>query len=95
MAELRERLEDSGHPAAPQELSLLTGHSAAWVADRLRIADRLTPAVLERAGVAVHDLNVMTREALCKAADPESEGERAARLRRAVASEDQEAGGMR
>lgn len=88
LAELRQGLEVLGHPAAAQELSLLTGHSAAWVRDRLRIADRLTPAVLEHAGVAVHDLNVITREALCKAAEPEDEAQRAARLQRAVASED-------
>lgn len=83
LAELEETLDQLGQPVDVERLETLMGHPPDWIRSRLAIARRLTPAVVRRAGVGIHDLNVIPEDALLHAAEAESPDERAERLREA------------
>jgi ParB family chromosome partitioning protein len=87
VASLRDALRTAGEPHTGEALATLTGWSEGKVSERLSIADRITPAVCERAGIDLHAVNRLPKAALVSAAKPEQEEERARLLRIATGAE--------
>jgi ParB/RepB/Spo0J family partition protein len=81
LAEFRETLGELGQPMSPDRVAVLLDHSSEWVERMQFIAERLPPAVLEQAGVSVHDMHVLSEDSLLRAAEPANIDERARRLR--------------
>lgn len=81
VAEFVERLGELGQSIDDDRIAILLDHTPEWV-ERLRfLADRLPPAVLEQAGLSVHDMNELSEDALLDAAAPSDGEERSRRLR--------------
>lgn len=84
LATLRRTLEDAGEPAAVRALAELVGWSTGKVSERLTVAERISGAVLERAGVDVQTVNTLPATALLAAAQADEEGTRAALIYQAA-----------
>lgn len=81
LAEFMETLGELGQDTTPERIAVLLDHSAEWVERLQFIAERLPPAVLQQAGVSVHDMHVLNEDTLLRVAEPATIDERARRLR--------------
>ena len=84
LAAIRDAVQlERGHVTV-RELAAAEGVSSGAVSEKLRIADHLTPAVLQQAEIDVQLLNTLPYRQLVTAAKAPSEVERAVCLRRAI-----------
>ena len=88
IARLREHLAGAGLAHTQRDLAKAAGRSPAAVNHSLQIADGVTPAVWDRAGVSVYDLNKLTKAALLLVSQGENNAARAERLRACVLPEE-------
>lgn len=94
LAEFLERLGELGQDMDAERIAALLDHTPEWVQRLQYLADRLPPAVLEQAGLSVHDMNELSEDALLRAAEPAAAADRAQRLRAFHAARGNEYRGM-
>jgi hypothetical protein len=84
VAELKRRAAGNGQRASHDPLAARPGRSSAVISAALRIAEHITPAVLEAAGISDDELHRLAHAALFDAARKATAEARARELRRAV-----------
>ncbi|MBX6365463.1 MAG: ParB/RepB/Spo0J family partition protein [Gemmatimonadetes bacterium] len=82
---VRAALRQAGQPAGVRDIGKVMGWSAGKVSERLTIADAVTPAFLEEAGLDIHAVNALPKATLLRAAQVADPERRAHLLRREIA----------